>query len=180
MFAGRAGSPPSSAAHPNVHGVCCSPGTREKALLGAERKRKSCLLLSSLSSGLLFQLREQIWCENCSRMLLSSALLSFRLWRKGIGCSTGCARIRWSLALLHFFTTAPVTHSPEGSCCCKACHAGWMLPAVVTNWNLALEFSRISFLRALTEVHRSQKAANFWERKMETKIISSAPVSTIP
>lgn len=180
MFAGRADSPPSSAAHPKVRGVCCSPGTREKALLGAERKRKSCLLLSSLSSGLLFQLREQIWCENCSRMLLSSALLSFRLWREGIGCSTGCARIRWSLALLRFFTTAPMTHSPEGSCCCKACHAGWMLPAVVTDWNLALEFSRISFLRAFTEVHRSQKAANFWERKMETKIISSAPVSTIP
>lgn len=179
MFAERADCPLGSAAHPKVHGVCCFPGTREKALLGTNRKRKICLLLSSVSGGLLFQLRQQIWCENCSRMLLSSALLSFGLWREGIGHSTGYARSRWSLALLPFSTTTPVTHSPEGSSCCKACDARWMLPAVVTHWNLALEFSRFSFLCVLTEVHLSQRAANFWERKMETKIISSPPVSTI-
>lgn len=138
-------SPLGSASCSKVHGVDMLFLTvRERAIPEHRQKKTESLFFISFTEcwGLIFLIesesRHNLLAEvekhslcfhyrnkNCLKSSANccSTLLSFGLWKEGIGCGTHCARTRWRLALVHFFVTAPVAYSPEDTAAARLVRA---------------------------------------------------------
>lgn len=121
--------------------------------------------------------------ENFSQVLLSSALLSFGLWKEGIGRGTHCARTRWGLAVLCFSAIASAACLTEDYCCRKTCEGrltAW-LPGVTPFLKSSTEFSDVSFSYVHAPMHPpSSRKASFCRRKAGVKIINNLLPLTHP